>query len=74
MNKIEFRKYMLEKRPFLIEEQRAFEEIRNLKKKLEAYKTYFITGENRPNLIQVAVNYYEIEFLIKLLEETENGK
>ena len=72
MNKIEFKKYMLEKRPFLVEEQREFEEIRNLKKKLEAYKTYFITGEHRHFFIQA--NYYEIEFLIKLLEEIENDK
>lgn len=74
MNKIEFKKYMLEKRPFLVEEQRAFEEIKNLKKKLEAYTTYFITGEQRESLIKIAVNYYEIEFLIKLLEEIENDK
>lgn len=74
MTKIEFRRYILEKRPFLVEEQREFEKIRNLKKKLEAYKTYFITGEKRHCLMQVEVNYYEIEFLIKLLEEIENDK
>lgn len=70
MNKIEFRKYMLDKRPFLIEDQKEFEEIRNLKKKLEAYKTYFISGEQQHFFIQV--NCYEIEFLIKLLEEIDN--
>lgn len=70
MNKIEFEKYMLEKRPFLVEEQRAFKEIRKLKKKLEAYKTYFITGEHQRSFLQL--NYYEIEFLINLLEEIDN--
>lgn len=72
MNKIEFKKYMLDKRPFLIEDQKEFEEIRNLKKKLEVYKTYFTIGTYKPNLMEIALNYYEVEFLIKLLEEIDN--
>ena len=74
MTNKEFKKYMLEHRPFAEEEKRFFEKIKDLKRKLEVYKTYFM-GKPSYYSLQVELNEYEIDFLIKLLKEVfENDK
>ena len=68
MTKKEFEKYMVDYYPFGIENQYAFNQIKDLKRKLEAYRTYYM-GKPSYYGLQVELNEYEIKFLIDLLRE-----
>ena len=75
MTNKEFKKYMLEHRPFAEEEKRFFEKIKDLKKKLEVYQNYYISGRPSSEYMNVVLNKYELDFLVEVLKEVfENGK